>query len=113
MENLLNITSYNDDENEKDINEVIKITLGKPKEPEEQNETMHKTLINNIKLIYDEMGIYESVPVKTLIDRTKNNNEILRKIALINCENDTSEINFYERKQKINNNGILYASISL
>jgi len=71
---------------------------------------VHKTIINNVKLIYDENGIYESVPVKTLIDGTKNNNEILRKIALINCENDTSEINFYENKQKINNNDILYPS---
>lgn len=41
------------------------------KEPEEEKETVYKTVINNVKLIYDENRIYESVPVKPFIDGTK------------------------------------------
>lgn len=119
MESSLNnhIKTYecsNNNKEQDEINNALKITIGKKEQTsEEDKEKEYKTTINNIKLTYDNTGIYEEIPIKTLIDNTRKPTEILRKIALINCDNDTSDINFYENKQQINNNKIVYASVIL
>lgn len=111
MENSLNSESINNKKEQDEISKTLKITIGqKRSEEEKEKDKEFKTIINNIKLTYDESGIYEEVPIKTLIDETRKPTKILRKIALINCNNDTSEIDFYENKQQINNKKIIYAS---
>lgn len=83
MEVLKNINnnSYASDKillNSDELEQNNNISIGKQKERKEE-EKEYKTTINNVELIYNEKGIYESVPIKNVIDGTIKNVELQRQ----------------------------------